>query len=118
MKKNNKGNTTTFKNRFTGEELSTYPTPFASMSHVSKRTRDQDKLKSQIEKFNKRNICKFCGEQREWIPGTNVLVCKNLECKGHVIKTKNKDGKEIEISEPSLKILTTRGAAIAETLLS
>lgn len=118
MKKNKKENTTTFKNRFTGEELSTYPTPFAKMSQMSKKTKDQDKLKSQIEKFNKRYVCKFCGEPREWIPGTNVMVCKNPECKGHVVKIKNKDGNEIEISEPSLKILTTRGTAIAETLLS
>ena len=117
MKKNSKENTTAFVNRFTGEELSTYPTPFASISHVSKRTKDQDKLKSQIERFNKRNICKFCGEEREWIPGTNVVVCKNPDCKGHVLKVKSKDGNEIEVSEPSLKILTTRSAAIAETLL-
>lgn len=118
MKKNNKQDITVFRNKFTGEELSTYPTPFAKLStKTSKRTKDEKKLQKQIDAFQNRNICKFCGGTKEWIPGTNVVVCKNPDCKGHVIKAKNKEGKEIEISEPSMKILTKRGAAIAETLL-
>ena len=38
MKKNNKQDTTVFKNKFTGEELSTYPTPLqnSAQKHLRK----------------------------------------------------------------------------------
>lgn len=115
--KKNKYNQDTFTNRFTGEELSTYPTPFAELSKVSKRTKNENKLNSQIEKFTGRYICKFCGEKMDWVSDTNVMVCKNPLCNGHEKTLKNKNGDELKLAEPSMKILTKRGTAIAETLL-
>ena len=118
MKKNNTRNTDTFVNRFTGEELSTYPTPFAELSKVSNKTKDEHKLNSQIEKFTGRYVCRFCGEKLDWVADTNVMVCKNKACSGRVRVFKNKNGDEAKVTEPSLKILTRRGAAIASTLLA
>lgn len=117
MKKNNNKNTDTFVNRFTGEDLSTYPTPFAELSKVSKKTKDEDKLNSQIEKFKNRYICKFCGEKLDWIKDTNIMTCKNPTCSGQVKVFKNKNNDTVKVSQPSIKILSKRGAAIAETLL-
>lgn len=118
MKKNNKENMDVFMNRFTGEELSTYPTPFANLSKkASKKTTDKEKLNKQVESFKNRHTCKFCGEKREWIEGTNLMVCKNPACKGYTKTFLDKEGKEVIISTPSFKILTRRGAAIANTIL-
>lgn len=107
-----------FTNRFTGEELSTYPTPFADLSKkTSHRTKNANKLKTQIEKFKGTYTCPLCGENREWIPDTNVMVCKNESCPGIKITKRTKDGKEIEITYPSYRTLYPLGEKIAETLL-
>lgn len=45
------------------------------------------------------------------------MVCKNPLCNGHEKTLKNKNGDELKLAEPSMKILTKRGTAIAETLL-
>ena len=105
-----------YVNKFTGEKLSTYPIMAALLSkEISNRTSNEEKLQKQIEKFKGKYKCPFCGQDRRWIPGTNVMVCVNESCKGFKAKDKKKEGEEIVY--PSFKILSTRGEAIADSLM-
>lgn len=119
MGKNNKAkskrnNTTDYVNKFTGEKLSTYPVMAQLLGkEISSRTDNEEKLNKQIEDFENRYVCPFCGEKRKWIPGTNLMVCKNEACKG--FKRKGKDTEEVYT--PSFKCLSNRGEAIADTLM-
>ena len=116
MKKRNANNLGEYTNKFTGEKLSTYPV----MAHllgkeIKNRTSNEEKLQKQIEKFEGKYKCPFCGQDRKWIPGTNVMVCTNEDCKDFKVKDKKKE--EEEVVYPSFKILSTRGEAIAESLM-
>ena len=120
MGKNNKAkskrnNTADYVNKFTGEKLSTYPVMAKLLGkEVSARTDNEEKLNKQIENFENRYVCPFCGEKRKWIPGTNLMVCKNEACKG--FKRKGRNTAE-ETYTPSFKCLSNRGEAIANTLM-
>lgn len=110
-----------YTNHFTKEKENTYtPTAFKDIRHafglkeLSYKTKDEKKLEKQREKFCKSHTCQFCGETREWVPDTNIMVCKNPRCKGYQVKSK--DG-EIIPSLPSYSELSSYGEAIAETIL-
>lgn len=110
-----------YTNHFTNEKENTYtPTAFKEIRHafglkeLSYKTKDEKKLEKQREKFCKSHTCQFCGETREWVPDTNIMVCKNPRCKGYQVKSK--DG-EIISSLPSYSELSNYGEAIAETIL-
>lgn len=112
-----------FKNTFTGKELSTYtPEAFEKLREqfgcapLRKKPKDPKVLKAKIDGFTKphRFKCKVCGSKLQWIPGTNSFTCINPECKG-IEKTK-KDGTKYYI--PVITLLNPQGGAIAETLLS
>ena len=110
-----------YTNHFTNEKENTYtPTAFKEIRHafglkeLSYKTKDEKKLEKQREKFCKSHTCQFCGETREWVPDTNIMVCKNTRCKGYQVKSK--DG-EIISSLPSYSELSSYGEAIAETIL-
>jgi ssDNA-binding Zn-finger/Zn-ribbon topoisomerase 1 len=61
---------------------------------VTKRTKNQEKLTSQREKFNKMHMCKACGQPMVYVSGTNVMVCKNPDCKGIKKSTVDDEGNE------------------------
>ena len=127
-----------YTNHFTKEKENTYtPTAFKDIRHafglkelsyktkfrlrltrnsrkISYKTKDEKKLEKQREKFCKSHTCQFCGETREWVPNTNIMVCKNPRCKGYQVKSK--EG-EIIASLPSYSELSSYGEAIAETIL-
>ena len=112
--KNKRNNTADYVNKFTGEKLSTYPVMATLLGkEVSARTDNEEKLNKQIENFENRYVCPFCGQKRKWISGTNLMVCKNEACKGFKKKSKEEEAGY----EPSFKILSNRGEAIAETLM-
>lgn len=111
-KNNNKNNE--YVNKFTGENMNTYPIMADLLgTKVSRKTGNQDKLHKQIEKFHSKYRCPFCGEERQWISSTNIMVCKNKACKGYEIKSKDGEAKYV----PSFRLLSHRGESIAETLL-
>lgn len=105
-------NTNNFTNRFTGEKLSVYPV-ITFGKCVSKRTGDVEKLQKQRENFSQKYLCPICGQPKNWIQNTNLMVCQNESCKGFPIK--NKDGEVIGY-KPSFSQLNQRGAEIAATL--
>lgn len=84
---------------------------------VKKRTDDQEKLKAQREKFV--GTCRICKQPLIWIKGTNTLACKNENCKGVKMTTKNEDdGTERSWFIPVTRTLDTEGMEIAERLFS
>lgn len=107
-----KDNNNNFFNTFTGEKLNTYETPFAQFARKKKESSDKFKEEKKA-KFMKRYICPKCGQERAMIEGTNILVCKNEDCKGY---TKKVDGEEI--STPSFYILNMRDASYAQRMFS
>lgn len=56
--------------------------------------------------------CKVCGRTLSYIPGTNVIVCKNPDCSGIMLQRKNGDKHSIPIN----RLLNDRGVEIAQTL--
>lgn len=110
-----KKNTNEFKDKFTGERLSLYPTPFRALSQKNLRTNDDSKLEKQKEKFTERYLCPLCKKPRTWIKDTNIMSCTNVECQGFPVV--NSDG-EIIGYRSSWKLLSTRGEEIASTLFT
>lgn len=83
---------------------------------IKKKTNDEAKLKAQQEKFV--GICKVCKKPLTWIEGTNTLACKNEECKGIKMTSKNEDGTEKVWYIPVIRMLDSDGMDIAERLFS
>lgn len=81
---------------------------------VVKRTKDEEKLKAQREKFL--GICKVCKQPLSLVEGCNVLACKNEDCKGLPMKGTNEDGSEKIWYIPVSRILDDKGAEIARNL--
>lgn len=71
-------------------------------------TKDKQKLEAQRTKFL--GTCPYCKQPLSYVYGTNVLVCKNEECKGK--KTTN-EGSE---SKPFFKMLSDKGLEIGTTI--
>lgn len=78
---------------------------------VRKRTTDAEKLKAQREKFV--GTCKVCKQPLSWIEGTNTLACKNPECKGVKMTSKNEDGTDKVWYIPVTRMLDSDGMEIA-----
>lgn len=117
-----KKNQNLYTNIFTGNELGTYtPAAFSDLrlqyglKPLQKKTKDDKKLKKQVENFSSRYICPFCNTPQTWVKNTNLMVCQNPKCSGKPIKSK--DGTLIKYA-PVYAQLNQRGTAIAETLLS
>lgn len=83
---------------------------------VRKKTTDANKLKDQQERFVGK--CKVCGEKLTWVEGTNVLACKNENCKGIRMSSINEDGEEKVWYIPVVRRLDEDGLRIAERLFS
>lgn len=118
---NNKKAKNTFVNTYSKNPVSTYvPSAFEALREefgldpVSNRTNDKEKLAQQQENFSKKYVCPICGNSKTFIKGTNVMVCKNPECKG--FEQKDADGNVIGFEVP-FNELSIRGEAIASTIL-
>ena len=83
---------------------------------IRKRTTDAEKLKAQQEKFV--GICKVCKQPLVWIEGTNTLACKNENCKGVKMTSKNEDGTDKVWYVPVTRMLDSEKIKIAENLFS
>lgn len=59
-------------------------------------------------------ICRVCGTVLTFIPGTNVMACKNPACQGYKL-VKKEDEEEDEIV-PSYRLLDDLGVEIATSL--
>lgn len=84
------------------------------LKEPKKRTNDEAKLKAQQEKFV--GTCRVCKQPLIWSEGTNVLSCKNPDCKGIRMTSKNEDGTEKVWYIPVIRILDSDGTSIAERL--
>ena len=85
---------------------------------VTKKTKNEKKLKEQQEKFGKKHRCKACGEPMSFINGSNTMACTNEKCRGIKVVKKDKEGNEIITYEPSFDILDEVGATIAQTIFN
>ena len=87
------------------------------LSPVVRRTKDENKLKAQQEKFL--GVCKVCKQPMSLIDGCNVLACKNETCKGIKMTSKNEeDGTEKVWYIPVTRVLDEKGATIAHNLFN
>lgn len=77
-----------------------------NIAPASKRTKNKEKLAQQRERFLGK--CKVCGQPLQYIEGTNVLSCKNPDCKGLKIKD--------DLIIPINKVLDSHSAEIAHAL--
>ena len=87
------------------------------MKPVTKKTSDKKKLKEQQERFLSKHKCKACGAPMTYIH-SNVMACKNPECKGIEIKREDKDGNEMVSYINSFCTLDDLGAEIASNIFS
>ena len=81
---------------------------------VIKRTKNEEKLKAQREKFL--GTCKVCKSPLSIISGTNVLACQNENCKGIPMKGTNEDGSEKIWYVPVSRTLDEKGFQISLNL--
>ena len=86
---------------------------YYGLEPVSFRTKDQNKLQKQREKFAR--ICPVCKQPMVYIPGTNVFACKNEKCRGRERTVKTDDG-EKKISSSVYYTLDEEGFRIAQHL--
>lgn len=68
------------------------------------------------ERFEKRHTCIVCQQPMTWIQGTNIVACKNPECKGKKIEKKFSDGTTIVEYKPYYHTLDIKGTEIAEKI--
>jgi hypothetical protein len=85
---------------------------------ISKKTKNEKKLKQQQENFIKKHKCKACGEPMTFINSSNAMACTNEKCRGIKVVKKDKEGNEIVIYEPSFDILDDTGAVIAQNIFN
>ena len=80
-----------------------------------RRTKDEEKLKAQRERFLGK--CPVCKQTLSYIYGTDYKVCKNEKCKGIEYHGKNEDGTEYIYCIPYIsKPLDDHGKEIAMNL--
>ena len=86
------------------------------LSPRNRQTKDKQKLASQREKFVGK--CRVCGQLMTWIEGTNIVACKNPDCKGYKYDTVNEKTGETKVSyAPVYRILAGENSReIAEVL--
>lgn len=81
-----------------------------------KVTNDKQKLASQQEKFL--GICPYCKQPASYVYGTNIITCKNENCKGKKIVRKFDDGTFTEEYRPFIKMISDKGLEIGTTIFS
>ena len=84
---------------------------------VIKKTKDEEKLKSQQNKFVMKHCCKACGEPMAYIGG-NQMTCTNEKCKGIKIEREDKEGNKIISYIVSYDLLDDTGTKIAQNIFS
>lgn len=84
------------------------------LSPIKKKTKDEQKLKAQQEKFV--GTCRVCKKPLTWIEGTNICACQNPDCKGIKMTGTNEDGTEKVWYVPVTRTLNEKGMEIAERL--
>ena len=80
-----------------------------------KRTKDENKLKTQREKFCGKHLCQACKAPMEYIGG-NVMACTNPNCKGIKNEHKDKEGNMYITYSTSYDLLKPLGAEIASNI--
>lgn len=48
----------------------------------TKKPNNAKRLKKVQDDFKAHHKCRACGKPMEWIPNTNIFVCKNEKCNG------------------------------------
>lgn len=84
-----------------------------------KDKRPEEQKERSREKFA--GHCRVCGGVLSYVEGTNVMVCKNPDCKGIVKKSKKKDEEgEGTVNEvlPVFRTLDDKGIEIAMELFA
>jgi len=87
------------------------------MKPQNKRTKDTQKLEMQREKFE--GVCAYCKQRTKFIPGTNIVVCVNPNCKGKKTVIKGDaatDEPDIVKYMPFVRILSDNAAEIGNIL--
>lgn len=87
------------------------------MKPLNRKTNDTQKLAAQQEKFE--GVCPYCKQRAHFIPGTNVVVCTNPQCKGKKItyKVDTESGEEEYAKySPFVKILSEKAGEIGNTI--
>ena len=79
---------------------------------VTRKNKDENKVKKQQEVFCGKHKCKACGEPMTWVGG-NMMVCKNEKCKGIKIEKEDKEGNKSVSYITSYDLLDDTGASIA-----
>ena len=90
---------------------------FAELPFPIKKTKkhNNDELR---ERFEKRHSCIVCHQPMTWIEGTNILACKNPDCRGRKIEKTLPDGTVKVEYKPYFHTLDIKGTEIAEKLYS
>ena len=83
---------------------------------ITKRTKDEEKLKKQRERFNKKHLCKACGKPLVIVKGTNVMSCTNPQCAGIKVEREDKEGNKYISYLLSYDVLNETGADIANNI--
>jgi len=84
---------------------------------VTKKTKDEEKLKKQRENFCARHRCEACGEPMQWITGS-VMACVNEKCKGKKVERTDSEGNKIVSYITSYDLLDDLGSEIANNIFS
>lgn len=87
---------------------------YFGLDPVSFRTKDQNKLQKQREKFC--GTCPVCKQPMSYIPGTNVLACKNEKCRGKERTVTNADGEQKKVSSPIFRTMDGDRLTVAQHL--
>ena len=82
---------------------------------VNKRTKDENKLNVQREKFL--GTCKACKKPLVY-NGGNILTCDNEHCKGIKITKKDSEGNDYDVYMPYYRLLDPKGESIANNLFN
>lgn len=68
------------------------------------------------EKFASHHKCRACGQPMSFVSGTNIMVCRNVDCKGIKQTRLDSEGNQIVSYRPSYDVLKEKYADIAKNL--
>lgn len=84
---------------------------------ISWQTKDQEKLNAQRARFSSRHLCPVCKQPLVFVENTNIMVCRNDECKGFTREIIDEETGEKEvISHVPFHTLDEKGATIANNI--
>lgn len=91
--------------------------PLASKPKKKRNYQTPEERENSRRKFS--GTCRVCGGVLSYVAGTNVMVCKNPDCKGYTRKIKNEeedeDRERVEVF-PVFRFLDNKGVEIAQSL--